>query len=219
MVGWTDAALGVLCCGTMDVRSRRLSHSVLCVTHVTRPRSEHCLSDTRRHSSPMTHQRSLWSGCLGATASCLGKLALDADSMVVGQAKSLCRNNFDWYAMDDILFHEILGGIQADVSGCDIVGWMLRGALLLLMLLCNAWMLHHFLKGMEQSGSVAGTALSSAANFTVSAIYGYFIWREDIWNPKWGMGFLLVVVGMACLAQVTAQEPNMPVAAKQDKND
>ena len=42
---------------------------------------------------------------------------------------------------------------------------------LLLMIGLNAGMMSYFLDGMNESGSVAGTSLSTAANFSCSVSY------------------------------------------------
>mmetsp|Transcript_15067 Transcript_15067/g.31051 ORF Transcript_15067/g.31051 Transcript_15067/m.31051 type:complete len:99 (-) Transcript_15067:126-422(-) len=46
------------------------------------------------------------------------------------------------------------------------------------MIACNALAVASFLQGMQESGSVKGTALSTAANCVVSALLGYFVWQD-----------------------------------------
>ena len=51
---------------------------------------------------------------------------------------------------------------------CTIIAFASRGICLLLMIGVNAVMISSFLDGMNESGSVAGTSLSTAANFSCS---------------------------------------------------
>jgi hypothetical protein len=65
----------------------------------------------------------------------------------------------------------------------------------------NAYMMASFLKGMNESGSVAGTALSAASNFTCSAAFGYLVWGERF-ATTWWFGFLSVLTGVLLLSTV-----------------
>jgi uncharacterized membrane protein len=75
------------------------------------------------------------------------------------------------------------------------------------MVSLNILMVGTFLEGMEESGSVAGTALASAANFGTSALFGILLWHETV-NTTWLFGFCLVVVGASMLSTVQVAEPN-----------
>lgn len=129
---------------------------------------------------------SLSSGFLGATASCLGKFALDPDSFVaLWTQQHLCRS--------DSLVH--------GWWWCWAVALIARGACLVGMITCNAFMLSSFVQGMVESGSIAGTALASAANFAVSALYGYWLWNERF-PLQWWIGFSMVLAGVTLLSTV-----------------
>lgn len=65
----------------------------------------------------------------------------------------------------------------------------------------NAFMMGAFLEGMEESGSVAGTGLATAANFGTSALFGIGLWGEQV-NKTWMVGFILVLGGVLMLSQV-----------------
>ena len=65
----------------------------------------------------------------------------------------------------------------------------------------NALMMGSFLDGMEESGSVAGTGLATAANFGTSAMLGIWLWNEKV-DGVWLMGFTLVLCGALLLSQV-----------------
>jgi hypothetical protein len=91
------------------------------------------------------------SGSLGATASLIAKLALSPNSPVPTFVHSTCTHLF------------------VDSSSlCDAFALLSRGLCLLLMIGLNAGMISYFLDGMNESGSVVGTALSTAANFSFS---------------------------------------------------
>ena len=58
---------------------------------------------------------------------------------------------------------------------CTIIAFASRGICLLLMIGVNAVMISSFLDGMNESGSVAGTSLSTAANFSCSVSIYYVL--------------------------------------------
>ena len=65
----------------------------------------------------------------------------------------------------------------------------------------NACMMACYLDGMQESGTVAGTALANAANFSVSAIYGIIFFQESI-GATWLMGFSIILLGVWLLSAV-----------------
>jgi hypothetical protein len=58
-----------------------------------------------------------------------------------------------------------------------------------------------FVGGLQDAGSIAGTALATAANFFLSAVLGYLVWDETTHAG----GLVLVVLGSGLL--VWAQRP------------
>eukprot|EP00523_Entomoneis_sp_CCMP467_P008648 CAMPEP_0168724630 /NCGR_PEP_ID=MMETSP0724-20121128/3735_1 /TAXON_ID=265536 /ORGANISM="Amphiprora sp., Strain CCMP467" /LENGTH=140 /DNA_ID=CAMNT_0008771385 /DNA_START=164 /DNA_END=586 /DNA_ORIENTATION=- len=54
------------------------------------------------------------------------------------------------------------------------------------MIACNALAVGSFLQGMEEAGSVKGTALTTAANCLVSAILGIVVWQDNphLWTTS-----------------------------------
>jgi drug/metabolite transporter (DMT)-like permease len=134
----------------------------------------------------------LLSGLLGATASCFAKFAFDPDSVSALQTQALCEAAVD----------------LKDVAGQRACYWVAlvvaRGLCLACMIACNAYMLGTFLKGMEESGSVAGTALSTASNFVVSACYGYILWGERF-SVLWWTGFGMVITGVLLLSATNGE--------------
>lgn len=67
-------------------------------------------------------------------------------------------------------------------------------------------MVGSFLEGMEESGSVAGTAMANAANFVASSFFGFVLWNEEF-STTWMFGFALVIVGTMLLSTVKAGTP------------
>ena len=135
------------------------------------------------NSSTSVRFVALLSGALGATASCFAKFALDPDSSLVIFARNLLESRAN---------ETVLLAVEYIV---------VRAFCLILMIACNALMLGSFLRGMQESGSVAGTALASAANFVVSAFYGYLIFAEDyVSSPQWWLGFAMVIAGVTLLS-------------------
>jgi drug/metabolite transporter (DMT)-like permease len=140
----------------------------------------------------------IWSGLLGATASCCVKYALDPSSAVALQSQRIvCSADF----VHGEILHRL--GSAFGLEPTELCNWIVggliaRGFCFVGMIVCNAYMLGFFLKGMEESGSVAGTALSTAANFIGSACYGYVLWRERF-TTIWWTGFGMVMLGVLLL--------------------
>lgn len=104
-----------------------------------------------------TNKRAVLSGALGATASLVGKLALASDSPAVFavQSHSFC-------ASHSVRPNDGMAWV------CPLASLATRGLCLLCMIGINALMIGSFLDGMNESGSVVGTSLSTAANFSCS---------------------------------------------------
>lgn len=145
----------------------------------------------------MTFRLAVFSGILGAAASCLAKFALSKDSPVGSWATTLCLQTLQKDGIPQLIFQ----WNNIDYFVCDIIPWLPRGICLLLMIGCNIIMAGIFLEGMQQSGSVVGTALASAANFTTSAFLGIVLWGEVV-STQWCVGFVTVVAGVALLSGV-----------------
>jgi len=89
------------------------------------------------------------------------------------------------------------------------------------MIACNAWQLGSFLEGMEVAGSVAGTALATAANFCLSALYGYLLWNERF-SVVWWSGFGMVVAGVLLLSSSSTSSSSSSITSSkhpQQKRD
>jgi drug/metabolite transporter (DMT)-like permease len=167
-----------------------------------------------------TMPAAIWSGLWGATASCCVKFALDPSSAVALQSQHIvCSAEFVQGEIMNALGSAI--GLEPTEQLCNwIVGGLIaRGFCFVGMLVCNAYMLGFFLKGMEESGSVAGTALSTASNFICSACYGYVLWRERF-TTIWWTGFCMVMLGVLLLLTGTnksnSERQSQAKDAKQD---
>jgi hypothetical protein len=124
----------------------------------------------------------LWSGFLGATASCAAKFAFGSNT----SSGTVTAARFQV---------SILARIYA----------------LIIMVLCNAGMLGSFLEGMEESGSVAASSLASASNFVASAAYGRWVWNElgstssdsDDLDLLYYTGLVMIVTGVLLMSVQT----------------
>ena len=104
------------------------------------------------------NKRAIISGALGATASSIGKLALSPESPVSSTFHSYCHIILNRY------YHH-----ENDIGWiCPYVSLGTRVVCFLCMIGVNLLMVSSFLDGMNESGSVVGTALSTAANFSFS---------------------------------------------------
>jgi drug/metabolite transporter (DMT)-like permease len=92
-----------------------------------------------------------------------------------------------------------------DVDYCQVL--TLPGRLLCIvgMIVLNAYMIASFLRGIQESGSVVAPSLSTAANFTTSALYGALVWHERM-NLQWLVGFVCVLLGVMLLSNTTPAE-------------
>jgi len=147
----------------------------------------------------------LLSGVLGATASCLAKLAFGSSTLQVqARCEQLLRSNSSssagWWCCCCYWTELLL------VRGLGVVG----------MIACNAGQLGTFLEGMEAAGSVAGTALSTAANFAVSACYGHVLWGERF-SATWWAGFAMVMAGVMVLSSTNATTTTTTTARHGDE--
>jgi hypothetical protein len=171
----------------------------------------------------------LLSGCLGASASCFAKLAFDisvdklpASTTTVGVGGGeVMRTTTHWKGNTMNMCHLLIRSASMETTTESwmnapsvkrrlwsdptlLCEWSIfvayRGVCLLGMIVCNIYMIGTFLKGMDESGTIAGTALSTSSNFMVSAAYGYYIWEER-YTIHWWMGFTMVCVGMTILTQ------------------
>ena len=112
------------------------------------------------------NKRAIASGALGATASFIGKLALSPNSPVPSAIHSICIAS--WGTNLNPNDHTDANSYLSPSWLCPIISLAARGICLLCMIGVNAIMISSFVEGMNESGSVVGTALSTAANFSCS---------------------------------------------------
>eukprot|EP00536_Pseudo-nitzschia_multiseries_P003445 jgi/Psemu1/185854/e_gw1.53.152.1 len=153
------------------------------------------------------HKWALWSGFLGASASCFVKMGTGGNhsSPLLQLVQThICKRAVVQAWLGD-LDEDLLRGIHL-VDYCELLIVLpVRLACIAAMIVSNAYMLASFLRGMKESGSVAGTSLSTAANFASSAMYGKLLWNEPM-NTKWCFGFACVLIGVVILSSVTTAE-------------
>ena len=128
----------------------------------------------------------LLSGAFGAIAASLAKLAFSDDTFLAVSMIETCQST-----------------LNAKEFICTASVFAARGICFVGTLALNVFMVGSFLEGMEESGSVAGTGLSSASNFVVSSALGFCLWEEDI-SKQWLLGFFLVITGSLLLSTVKA---------------
>jgi hypothetical protein len=189
------------------------------------------------------HQWALWSGFLGATASCFVKMGVGGDnaSPLLNFVQTyICERPIAqaWLAdLDEVLLrgiHLVLGELMIkyrinlmpywkilrrrvleevairfhlfEVDYCQLfIVLPVRIICIIAMLVTNVYMIASFLKGIQESGSVVGTSLSTAANFASSAIYGKILWDEQM-NGRWCLGFCCVLIGVVILSSETTDD-------------
>ncbi|VEU44139.1 unnamed protein product [Pseudo-nitzschia multistriata] len=189
------------------------------------------------------HKWALWSGFLGASASCFVKMGTGGidSSPLLRFVQTHLSNNVgvkSWLTdLDENLLrsiHFVLGELMIkhrinlmlywkmirtnlieefairlylfEVDYCELCIMLpIRITCIVAMIITNAYMIASFLRGMKESGSVAGTSLSTASNFASSAMYGKLLWDESM-NGKWCVGFTCVLGGVIILSSVTTTE-------------
>jgi multidrug transporter EmrE-like cation transporter len=106
-----------------------------------------------------------------------------------------------WRSVTNVLNEVALTFHLFDVDYCQAMTLPMRALCIVGMIVMNAYMVATFLRGMKESGSVVGVALSTASNFVFSAIYGTVIWGETM-NRTWCVGFACVLAGVMILSNV-----------------
>jgi len=161
------------------------------------------------------HANALFSGACGATASCFAKFAFSASESSSSAPLISIAFGPSFRPSRYLCLAFLTQGVEriANIAPSTVAAhltcpqvmdeWVPRGISLLLMIICNAIMLSSFLTAMQKSGSVAGTALSSAANFILSAAYGFLIFREGTEHESsdglWLLGFTMVISGVVLI--------------------
>ena len=183
--------------------------------------TSNCASDQQHPSIVGYAFWALVSGALGAAASCFAKLAFAGTTSLPTAAadndtSSSCPELNEWIAC-----------FQANNTNCAFQWischlWTVllpRMACLMAMILCNISMVACFVGGLQDAGSIAGTALATAANFLVSAAAGYLIWNEG--TSLSVPGFTMVVVGtiLLVLAQMPEADDGDTAAGSRMPND
>jgi hypothetical protein len=197
----------------------------------------------------LQHKWALWSGFLGATASCFIKMGVggkNSSPLLHFVHTYICERPMTqaWLAdLDEVLLrgiHGVLGELMIkyrinlmpywkivrlrvieevavrlhlfEVDYCELfIVLPVRIVCIIAMLITNVYMIASFLRGIQESGSVVGTSLSTAANFASSAIYGRILWHEQM-NGRWFLGFSCVLIGVMILSSETT-------AAEETTND
>jgi len=200
-----------------------------------------------RGTIPMwQHRFAVWGGILGASASCLAKVAVSGDSPLQRLQNEFCPRYIQ-RDLDDIIgtyIYKVAGNLMIrrrinfmpfilnirnilqniasrffifEVNWCQTLLLGPRIVLLICMLIMNAYMIAAFMKGMQVSGSVVGTAITTACNFTMSAFWGYFLWKERF-QPSWWFGFTCVLLGVLLLSSVQTHSDDQKKTTRTSSN-
>jgi hypothetical protein len=197
------------------------------------------------------HRWALWSGFLGASASCLIKLGLDSDghSPIKYFQSQICPQyplmvdldqtilSVVYLILGDLMikqrinlmpqftkFRKTMEGLVLqlyvfEVDYCQVLTLPARLLCIVGMIVLNAYMIASFLRGIQESGSVVAPSLTTASNFTVSAIYGALVWHERM-NLQWCAGFVCVLLGVMLLSNTTTQvegDDDNAIASRSEK--
>ena len=138
------------------------------------------------------NKKAFMSGFLGASASVMGKLGI---SSTMEQSTAT-----DW------MLSVCIAAFTNQKESCTTVSSLaIRVLCVILMIVINACMMGQFLDGLQESGSVAATAISTAANFLFSALYGLLLFDERV-NITWCFGFILILAGVWMLSTVKVKK-------------
>lgn len=118
-----------------------------------------------------------------------------------------------WRSITRVMDRVALSLHLFEVDYCQAMTLPLRALCIVGMIVMNAYMVATFLRGMKESGSVVGVALSTASNFVLSALYGAILWGEAM-NGTWWVGFGCVLAGVMILSNV--QTTDTPELAYRD---
>ena len=107
---------------------------------------------------------------------------------------------------------------EVDYCQCTVIV-PLRVCCIVAMVVLNAYMIASFLRGIQESGSVVGTALSTASNFITSVILGSVVWNEHKHlTTTWYVGFSCVLLGVMLLSNVQQQQQQQPTTTSTTKS-
>lgn len=202
------------------------------------------------------HKWALWSGFLGATASCLVKMGVggdDSSPLLHFVQTYICKGSMAqaWlFDLDEVLLrgiHWVLGDLMIkyrinlmpywktlqrnvieevairfhmfEIDYCQLcIVLPVRIFCVVAMIVTNVYMIASFVRGIQESGSVGGTSLSTAANFASSAVYGKILWDEQM-NARWCLGFSCVLIGVVILSSETTTAEAAPATSNDDTSN
>ncbi|KAL7562111.1 hypothetical protein ACA910_019856 [Epithemia clementina (nom. ined.)] len=171
---------------------------------------------SRRQSRSSFPYVALWSGGCGAVASSLAKIAFSRTSVlqsvratVVGLFVS--HKNTTTTELTGLRNHND-GNETTDeewsFSSSLLISWnaipelLVRLVFLVAMIVCNIVAVGTFVQGLEESGSVKGTALTTAANCILSSLLGIVLWNDQVPSK---LGLACVLLGIVVLVTTTEE--------------
>ena len=106
---------------------------------------------------------------------------------------------------------------------CEYVGYVVRSAFAVLMLVLNGTMLGLYVRAMQEEGSVVATVINMAASFLGTGLLGVFIFGEPL-RPLWCIGATCMAFGVFLVAKaapnsmidVDSEEVTKKISNKKD---
>ena len=177
---------------------------------------------------------SILAGLLAAIGSGVGKLSFDGDTAVTRTlAAGLERNCAKVFrpslssSSSSSPSHGILPDDNNNDAGaggpCEYVGYVVRSAFAVLMLVLNGTMLGLYVRAMQEEGSVVATVINMAASFLGTGLLGVFIFGEPL-RPLWCIGATCMAFGVFLVAKaapnsmidVDSEEVTKKISNKKD---
>ncbi|XP_026480477.1 transmembrane protein 42-like [Ctenocephalides felis] len=103
----------------------------------------------------------------------------------------------------------LFGKAVSLVENNDYQGLFLKGVLICFMILCNMAMWTFYLKALNAScNTIVPTVTSAAANYILSALFGYYVFDESM-SYLWWLGFLLIIFGLYLICANYQEDPHL----------
>lgn len=176
-----------------------------------------------RHSSSIAistsfYSAALWSGTCGALASSLAKITFSSTSLFVLSSSTKDVGDNGLFNAWGVLFLECSSFFAEEDTDDNkrhpswFWWWfcwlgrrlpppeelMVRLLCFVAMIGCNLLAVSTFVQGLQDAGSISGTALTTAANCLVSILLGIVVWQDPI-VPSNGWGLLCILLGLFIL--------------------
>lgn len=138
------------------------------------------------NSNAVASLYSILAGFFAALGSLLGKFAVSTQSSIAMGA--IFKSNV-------LTSHETIHKVLYDIIGMQNLDLIVRLISFILNITTNSLMWYFFSKSLKYSRSSSqATVINTATNFILSALFGYFVFGEQL-PMKWWMGSSLIIAG------------------------